>query len=102
MGRITRRPAARKDLIDIYKYIARDAPLRAGPFLKRINEKLVTLSNHPLMGTASLPGYPDVRIFPAGNYLIIYRPLPDGGGIELIRIYHRARDWEVLIGADLT
>jgi plasmid stabilization system protein ParE len=54
------------------------------------------------MGTASLPGYPDVRIFPAGNYLIIYRPLPDGGGIELIRIYHRARDWEVLIGADLT
>lgn len=96
MGRILRRPAARQDLIDIYIYIAGDAPMRAGPFLERIDEKLRMLSDHPGVGTAGLSRFPDVRVFPLGNYMIIYRPLPNDTGIELIRVFHGARDWQRL------
>ena len=101
MGRIKRRPAAKRDLIEIHKHIAENAPTRADPFLIKINEKPATLSEPPLIGAARLLRFPDVRVFPIGNYLIIHVPLPDGEGIELIRVYHGARDWEAAIEHDL-
>lgn len=33
---------------------------------------------------------PALRSSPVGNYLIFYRPLPDG--IEILRVLHGARD----------
>ena len=33
---------------------------------------------------------PNLRSLPAGNYVIFYRPIPDG--IQLIRVLHGARD----------
>jgi toxin ParE1/3/4 len=33
---------------------------------------------------------PNLRSFPVGNYLIFYKPLPDG--IEVLRVLHGARD----------
>ena len=101
MGTIKRRPAAKRDLINIYKHIARNAPLRAAPFLRQIDGTLQTLSDRPEIGSARLPNYPDVRVFPVGRYIIIYRPLPDEDGIDLIRVYHGARDWQSLIGDEL-
>ena len=101
MGEIKRRPAAKQDLIDLYRRIAKDAPMRAGPFLHKIYETLVTLSNRPLIGAARLPSFPEVRVFPLGNYVIIYRPLAGNRGIELVRVLHSARDWQNLIGEDL-
>ncbi len=98
MGLIRRRPAAKQDLIEIYRYIARDAPMRADSFVRRIDGVIQLLSDRPGMGSRRLPRHPDVRIFPVGRYIVIYRPLPEDSGIELIRVLHGARDWEALIG----
>jgi len=31
-------------------------------------------------------------LFPCQSHVVIYRPLADGSGIELIRLIHTARD----------
>ena len=46
-----------------------------------------------MIGTRRLKRFPDVRMFPCRRHLILYRPLPQGDGIEVIRIYHGAQDW---------
>ncbi len=43
MGAITRHPAAKADLIEIYRYIARDSRDRAAAYLMRIEGKLSVL-----------------------------------------------------------
>jgi len=101
MGRIVRRPAAKLDLIEIYRFIAEGSSTNAVNFLGQIDDKLYILSDQPEMGVARLDAFPDVRIFPIGNYLIIYRPLSDERGIELIRVYHGAREWQILIEGDV-
>lgn len=44
------------------------------------------LADNPSLGAKRFPKYPTMRIFSYCNYLIIYTPLPDGAGIELIRL----------------
>lgn len=102
MGRVFKRPAAERDLIDIYRYIAADAPLHAATFLRRLDQKIHLLADAPGIGSSRLPAYPEVRLFPVGNYLIIYRPLEEDEGIELIRVFHASRDWLTLLDEDLS
>ena len=59
------------------------------------------LAATPHIGTARLPAFPRVRMFPVGRNLILYQPLEHEDGIELIRIIHGARDWQTLILDDL-
>ena len=101
MATILRRPAAERDLIEIYKYIAKDSPSRARDFIQRIDKKIKLLADHPLIGAAKLSAYPDIRAFPIGRYLILYQPLDGEDGIELIRVIHGAREWETLLEDDL-
>jgi toxin ParE1/3/4 len=37
----------------------------------------------------------DLRTFPAGNYLILYRQIDDGA--EIVRVVHGARRWQELL-----
>ena len=101
MARVLRRPAAVADLLAIHAYIADDAPVRAGDFLRTLDRKIRMLAATPHIGTARLPAFPRVRMFPVGRYLILYQPLEHEDGIELIRIIHGARDWQTLILDDL-
>lgn len=101
MGRILRRPAAKVDLIAIYRYIAEDSAERAAGYLRAIDDTLHRLSDAPLIGTRRLASHPDVRMFPCRRHVILYRPLPELDGIEVIRIYHAAQDWLSLIEDDL-
>lgn len=59
-------------------------------FLDKIDAKLNFLAKHPLAGEARADLAVNVRSFPAGNYVIFYRP--SDGGIEVLRILHSARD----------
>ena len=101
MGLILRRPAAKADLIGIYRYIAQESPQRAASYLRDIDDALKRLSDAPMIGTRRLTRYPDIRMFPCRRHLILYRPLPDKDGIDVIRIYHGAQDWPSLIGDDV-
>jgi len=48
----------------------------------------------PGMGVARPDVRPDLRTFPAGNYLILYREIDNGA--EIVRVVHGARHWQKL------
>jgi toxin ParE1/3/4 len=87
---IVRRTAqAEEDLIDLWLYIVQDNPGAADRLLDEIEEKCVLLVNHPQLGPARPDIAEDCRYFPVGNYLILYRIIPDG--IEVVRVVQGSR-----------
>ena len=92
MARILTSPEARADLLDVGQYVAEQSQSEttALRFLEAIDERCKLLARHPLAGEARPDLAPKVRVFPVGNYIIIYRPAR--GGIELLRIVHSSRD----------
>ncbi|BAZ12375.1 plasmid stabilization system protein [Calothrix sp. NIES-4071] len=94
MSRIVRRPEAKTDLKEIWKYIAAQDKERASNFLKVLDEALQSLAQHPFMGKERPEIMEEIRSFPVKSYVIFYRPLDNG--IEVVRILHGARDIEAL------
>lgn len=89
--RITRRPKFDDDLFAIWQFIAADAPARADTFLDALKALFDLLASSPQMGVARLKNFPQLRIYPYRDYIVLYRPLADG--VELWRIIHGARDY---------
>lgn len=58
--------------------------------LDEIEENFLTLAEHPQMGRLLRDIAPELRYFAVGNYLLLYRTIPDG--IQIIRVIHGARD----------
>jgi addiction module RelE/StbE family toxin len=86
-------PYATGDLEQIVRYIARDNPDAA----LRLGEKLVdrALSLSEALACQSggrLPKRPGVRKLIEGNYLILYRILPQQNRVRVLRFWHAARD----------
>lgn len=89
MPRVVRLPRAREDLIAIWSYIALNNPMAADRTLDRLEDKLGLLARNPHLGVARPEIGADMRLFPVGKYLILYRPLEDG--VEIVRVIHGAR-----------
>ena len=93
MAVILRRPQFIEDLYDIWRFIARDSEARGDDFILELEMRYEILANNPLLGVQRFRRYPRLRMFPYRSYIIIYDPIPDGSGIELIRILNAARDY---------
>ena len=103
MARITQRPAARRDLIHHFVYLAEHAGLEtAQRFRQAAAQTYAELADMPQMGT---PGkvrqgkFAGVRLWRVRgfeHYLIVYRPLIDGVQIE--RVIHAAQDYQRILG----
>jgi toxin ParE1/3/4 len=95
MSRIRITPLADQDLVAIWYFIAQDDPVAADRLLDLLGQKYKILADNPHMG----PARPDIakklRYYPVGNYLLLYRVIPDG--IELVRVVHGARDLRHLL-----
>lgn len=89
-NRFLRKPQARLDLLEIWQFIADDNVTAADRFLDRIEHALTMLRDNPLAGRARPELAAELRSFPVGNYVLFYRPLPDG--IELIRALNGYKD----------
>src|SRR5436190_1244724 len=96
-GVVHRRQRARQDLIDIFRYYAREAGLKtARRFLAQAEATFGRLAGQPGMGTRYQPenaAFKEIRFFPISRfkkYLVFYRPSADG--IEIARVLHGARD----------
>ncbi len=74
---------------DIWIYIAEDNLSAADRLLDEIYAKFSILANQPRLGPARPDIAPELRHFPVGNYLILYREI--AGGIEIVRVVHGAR-----------
>ncbi len=89
-NRAIRRPRARKDLLDIWLYIAIDNETAANVLLKRIEHAMQILALNPESGRRRPDLAPDLRSFPVGNYVVFY--LPNADGVEIVRVLHARQD----------
>lgn len=86
---------AKEDLVGIWEYIAQDNPSAADRLLQTLVQKYKLLAENPGIGRLREELRPSLRSFAVGNYLLLYRPTPEG--IAVFRILHGARDLEGLL-----
>jgi toxin ParE1/3/4 len=92
---LKRHPQAEQDLIEIYLHISGDNPAAAEKMVRGVNAKCEMLAHHPRIGRARPELRPDLRSFPYGAYLILYRVINDG--VEVVRVVHAARNLDDLV-----
>lgn len=90
MKKLITSPPARRDLTEIWTYIAEDNPANATQFLRKIEAKCLMLLNHPLSGKDRSELLRGMRSLPVGNYIIFYRTASES--LEIVRVLHAARD----------
>jgi toxin ParE1/3/4 len=98
MARITRRPLAAADILDIWDHIAEDSIEQADRWVDKLDEKFELIATQPLMGRARAELAASVRSFPFGRYVIFYAPIE--GGIDVVRVRHSAHDIDAVFGAE--
>lgn len=100
MARIDRRPRARQDLVEIWRYIAGESgEPRADRYLRRLNDVVSYLAQQPLIGRKRPEIQEEgIRSFPAESHVIFYIALEDG--IELVRVIHGSQDLETAWAVD--
>jgi toxin ParE1/3/4 len=95
-------PCVEDELWLIWRYIAQDNPNAATRVVEAAYETFKTLAANPGHGRLRQfrnPRFEGVRsrkISGFENYLIFYRVVT--GGIQIIHVYHAARDIEALFG----
>ena len=90
MARIARQPQARRDLIEIWNYIADDSVRSADALIDRVDAKLTLLATNAKLGRVRDELGIGLRSFSIGRYILFYQTMPDG--ILLVRVLHSARD----------
>jgi toxin ParE1/3/4 len=98
MARVTRRPLAAVDILDIWDHIAEDSIEQADRWVDKLDEKFELMATQPLMGRAREELAAGLRSFPFGRYVIFYAPLEDG--IDVVRVLHSARDIDAVFGEE--
>jgi plasmid stabilization system protein ParE len=84
-------PDALQDLQDIWDFIGSDNVLAANKLEDESFEAFEMLAKRPRMGhTRSDLTERDVRFWPVGQYLIVYRSLPNT--LQIVAVLHGARD----------
>ncbi|UXN61833.1 type II toxin-antitoxin system RelE/ParE family toxin [Phyllobacterium zundukense] len=89
------RPQAETDIERIVLYIAEDSPTAARRWYDEIYDLCGRVGEMPRMGTARPEVRPDLRTFPMGNYLVLYREIDKD--VEIVRVIHSARQWQELL-----
>ena len=101
MARVVKQQKATADLDAIYDYIALENlnPSAADRWIDELHQRMETYARQPLMGELREDLGPDLRCFSFGkNYVVIYLPVPDG--IDVLRVFHTARDYPRLFHDD--
>ncbi len=86
---------ARRDLADIYRHVASRNPSAAGRLRDLFFDKFRLLAIHPLLGESRSELAENLRVLPAGDYLIAYQPTENG--IALVRVLHAAQDIDAVL-----
>jgi toxin ParE1/3/4 len=92
MPKLVHTSRAEQDLVDIWFGIAKRNERAADRMIDTIRRRCEVLLRFPYGGEACPRLGHDMRWFPAGNYVIIYRP--DNRGIQVVRVIDGRRDIE--------
>jgi toxin ParE1/3/4 len=83
-------PQAKRDLRDIKRYIARDAPSTAKAFIRRIRDRVRALATMPTATSLVLEvAREDIREVYVGSYRIIFRLREEE--IRILTVMHGAQ-----------
>ena len=93
MARITRRPQAEADILEIWDYIAEDSIVEADRWVDRLDAKLSLWATQPMMGHARDELALGIRSLSFGRYVVFFEPLADG--IDVVRVLHGSRDIDI-------
>lgn len=88
-------PQAVTDIESIADHIAADSPAAAVRRFDSLERRLQRLGDMPGIGAPRSEVRPDLRLLPAGSYLILYRWIGDDA--EIVRLLHGAREWLALL-----
>ncbi|MDO8550888.1 MAG: type II toxin-antitoxin system RelE/ParE family toxin [Ignavibacteria bacterium] len=91
-------PVAQADLISIFDYIAKDSPNRALAFIEKLDKRIGSLEQQPLLGR--IPRHQKLREFGyrvliVESYLVFY--IIRNKEIEVHRVVHGSRSLDYLI-----
>jgi plasmid stabilization system protein ParE len=86
------RAAARRDLMEIIRYIGQDNPIRARHFGQALSDKTLVLANYPMGGRPGRPGLPEGtrELVAHRNYIVFDRVLEATRRVEILRLRHAA------------
>jgi toxin ParE1/3/4 len=90
MPRVTRRPEAETDILEIWDFIADDSVREADRWIDRLDEKLSLWATQPMIGRSRDELAPDLLSMPFGRYVVFFMPLADG--VDVVRVLHSSRD----------
>lgn len=88
------RPAAERDLDEIWLYIAFDNPTAADAVVDQIQRRTQQIATFPQSGRLRSEIAESARSVSIGNYLVLYLETDDA--VEIVRIVHGARDLTAL------
>jgi toxin ParE1/3/4 len=88
--------AAEEDLIGLWTYVATDDPEAATRLVRAVYAKCRLLAANPGLAPARDDIAPGLRSSVVGNYLVLYRHIPQG--VEVVRVLHGARNLAALFG----
>jgi toxin ParE1/3/4 len=90
MSKIVRTSRAEQDLVDIWFQVAKHDEHAADKVIDSISRRCDALLRFPRGGEACPQFGPEMRWFPAGNFVIFYRP--DADGIQVVPVIDGRRD----------
>ena len=96
MSRVTLRPQAELDILEIWGYIADDSVRAADRWVDELNEKFALWATQPRMGTARDELMVGLRSLSFGRYVVFFESM--SYGIDVIRVLHGSRDLERFFG----
>jgi len=92
MPRLVQSSLAERDLVEIWREIGKHDEQAADRVLELIKRRCEVLLQFRYGGEACPAFGHDMRWFPAGNYVIFYRP--DQDGIQVVRVVDGRRNLE--------
>lgn len=81
---------ARRDILDIWEYIASDDEAAADRFIERLIERFQLLGENPRIGRPRPDLRPHYRSVPVGSYVVLYDLF--GDGVRVLHVVHGSRD----------
>lgn len=99
MSKLQLSEAAEQDLIDIWRFIARDSDANADHFVDRLHRSFERYATQPEMATLVRLEAENLRYFSVGNYVVFYRS--DDRAITILRVLHGARNISELLRSEL-
>jgi len=87
---------ARRDLLEIWRYIADDNERAANRFIDLLVQRFQLLGKNPYAGRNRDELRHGYRSFPVGQYVVFYRVADPG--VQIMHVLHGKRDFDAIFG----